>query len=103
MSSLNKLRRFRIVVERFAYLLHSDFEHRVADKRFRPKRGQQLVFGNHLTGAFDEVVKQGKRLGTDLQRFPILPKTLVDQIQGKTIERNAVVTRYRLQEAHYLQ
>src|ERR1044071_865365 len=85
MRSLDKLRRLGIVVERFSHLLNSDFENRVADKSFRPKRAQQFVLGHHLTGTINEVVKQGKRFRTDLQRLLILPKTFVNQI-----ERNAI-------------
>ncbi len=53
----------RIVLQRAADLADADFQGAVADVHIGPGQIQQLVFGDELTGAIDEVLKNGEGLG----------------------------------------
>src|SRR5215216_2775256 len=56
MCGFDEVRCLWIVVKRVAQLTNSDFEHRVGNESFRPNGGEELFFGDELSGTFDELV-----------------------------------------------
>ena len=70
MQRLDVARLAGIVLERAAQFLNAGHQRGIADRRFRPDRGEQLVLGDHVTGALGEERQQRERLGGELDLTP---------------------------------
>ena len=84
-------------IEGFAELADGDLEDGVSDERLGPDGGEEVVLCDELARAFDEVAKQGERLGAEGYGATVSPQALVGQVEGKGIKVYPLPVRHAAQ------